>query len=656
MRVARRNGREIGWLLALASLASACASPVAISIASPRAIHRYLTQNALTTDEPSTFSLIELRRYDLLELSHDDPDLTLARLHELAIQQGLPAEALFALAELSFLRAEKKHDPGRYGAAALYAYAFLFPEEKREPLDPLDPRSRVAADLYNRSLASAFQREAGGTVVMRPDGLDLPFGHFTAEPGEPPDLGGYASKSIRPVAELAVVGIRNRYRRPGIGAPLAATLTPTPASEAQPVPMSPHTYVPLTAVTRVDAPLAQIRSGRVSGRVELFPTLDVDTVEVVGRTVELEAEPTAALVAGLSESRFWQQELKAFLGDLVGVKTSTGIAGLRPYRGDRIPIVFVHGTASSPGRWADMTNDLIADPRLRHRFAFWFFRYDSGNPIAYSAWQLRNALTQAVARADPGGANPCLRDMVVLGHSQGGLLTKMTSIDSGDVFWRGISDKPFDEVKLAPDDRELLRNVVFVKPLPFVRRVVFLATPHRGSYLAGPQLVQRLAQRLVTLPSDVVRVGADLATLGPTGTLATGRVATSIDNMSPGHRFIRVLSGIPVRPGVTAHSIISVDDDGPLEDASDGVVKYQSAHVDGVESELVVHSPHSGMQAAPPTIEEMRRILLEHSATSACPAPRVGRSPGIASGQNGPADGPALDRPMLPIAEPKRPE
>jgi len=631
VRMTRRSGSAITWLLAPAVLASACASPVAISTESPRVIHRYLTQSALTTNEPSNFSMIELRRYDLLELFDDDPDLTLARLHELAIQQGLPAQALFALAELSFLHAEKAHDPGRFGAAALYAYAFLFPEEERPPLDPLDPRSRIAADLYNRALASAFQREEGGAVVMRPDGLDLPFGHFTPEAGEPPDLGGYAIKSIRPVAELAVVGIRNRYRRPGIGAPLAATLTPTPASEAQPVPMSPHTYVPLTVVMRVDAPLAQIRSGRVAGRVELFPTLDVDTVEVVGRAVALEAEPTAALVAGLSESRFWQQELKAFLGDLVGVKTSTGIAGLRPYRGDRIPIVFVHGTASSPGRWADMANDLIADSRLRHRFAFWFFRYDSGNPIAYSGWQLRNALTLAVARADPGEANRCLRDMVVLGHSQGGLLTKLTSVDVGDTFWRGISDKAFDEVKLEPDDRELLRNVLFVKPLPFVRRVVFLATPHRGSYLAGPQLVQRLAQRLVTLPSDVLRVGADLATLGPTGTLASGRMPTSIDNMSPNHRFIRALSGIPVSPRVTAHSIVAVDDDGPLEDASDGVVKYQSAHIDGVESELVVHSPHSGMQAAPSTIEEMRRILLEHSATSACPAPAAVRSPGTAS-------------------------
>ncbi len=173
-----------------------------------------------------------------------------------------------------------------------------------------------------------------------------------------------------------------------------------------------------------------------------------------------------------------------------------------------------------------------------------------------------------------------------------------------------------------------MRQVAFVKPLPFVRRVIFLATPHRGSYLAGPQIVRRLAQRLVRLPSDVVRVGADLATLGPTGTLASGRVPTSIDNMSPGHPFIRALVEIPVSPAVTAHSIISVEGEGPLEDASDGVVKYRSAHVDGVATELVVQSPHSGMQAEAQTVEEVRRIFLEHSATSACPAPLVLGAPG----------------------------
>ena len=620
-RGAMRRAASSAAGVALLALASACASPVGISTASPRAVHRYLTQSALSSDQPSTFSLIELRRYDLLLGFEKDPDAALARLHELALDAGLPPEALFALAELSFLRAEDAHDPGRYGAAALYAYAFLFPEEKHRPLHPLDPRSRIAADLYNRALASAFQREPGGAVVPREGGLALPFGHFTPELAPPPDLGGYAIESFHPVAELEVKGLRNRYRRPGIGAPLAAKLVPTPASADEPVPVAKAVRLPLTAVLHVAAPLAQLRSGEVRGRLELLPSLDVDSVDIAGRRIALEAEPTAALAEGLSESRFWEQELQLFLGNLLGVREEAALAGLRPYRRGRIPAVFVHGTASSPGRWADMANDLVADARLRHRYAFWFFKYDSGQPIAYSGWQLREALVQAVERGDPAGSDPCLRDMLVLGHSQGGLLTKLTAIDSGDVFWRPLSDEPLEETSLSEKDKALLRNVLFVKPLPFVRTVIFLATPHRGSYLAGPQLVRRLAQRLVRLPSDVVRVGTDVARISANGALAGQRVPTSIDNMSPGNPFIKALAEIPVSPGIDAHSIISVEGDGPLESAGDGVVKYRSAHLDGLASEVVVKSPHSGMQAAPQTVEEVRRILLAHSASSKCPAP-----------------------------------
>jgi pimeloyl-ACP methyl ester carboxylesterase len=381
----------------------------------------------------------------------------------------------------------------------------------------------------------------------------------------------------QPVAEIEVRGLRNRYRRPGIGAPLAAKTRPLPGV-VQVVRVPPVVRVPLTAVVRIDAPLA----------------------------------------ATLAESQFWKKELQAFLGGAIGVHRDSSLAGLRPYKPGRIPVVFIHGTASSPARWADMVNDLLADARLRERYAFWLFTYDSGNPIVYSGLSLRDALTAAVDRADPKGSDPCARDMVVMGHSQGGLLTKLTAIDSDGVFWANISDKPLDEMKLEPDTKELLRKALFVKPLPFVSEVIFLATPQRGSYLAGPQFVRRVAAYFVRLPSEVVRAGTGLASASE---LSLIQMPTSIDNMSPSNRFIKGIATIPVSPNVTAHSIIAVETDEPLDRAGDGVVKYQSAHIDGVASELIVRSPHSGMQAAPETIEEVRRILLAHSARSACPMP-----------------------------------
>jgi hypothetical protein len=81
--------------------------------------------------------------------------------------------------------------------------------------------------------------------------------------------------------------------------------------------------------------------------------------------------------------------------------------------------------------------------------------------------------------------------------------------------------------------------------------------------------------------------------------------------MSPRNPFIQGLQQIPVTPSIPAHSIISVKGDGLPEGGDDGVVAYSSAHIEGVESELVVRSPHS-CQSNPHTMEEVRRILRLH--------------------------------------------
>jgi pimeloyl-ACP methyl ester carboxylesterase len=615
--------RLLRTLAALSSavLLAGCAAPIGVRTADPHDVHRYLTRSALTDDRPSDFSLIQLRIYDLQKTYQDDPDLALAKLHEAALAAKLPPQTLFALAELSFLRARQTGLQTDYAAAMVYSYALLFPEKGYEPLGDLDPRERIAADLYNRALTSAFQRTKEGTLLVGSGGeFTLPFARVTLT--NPPDLlrlEGSELYDLQPIAELEFWGLRNRYRRPGIGAPLAAKMRPLPG-EVQVVPVPELVRIPITAVVLFDSPLAGLRAGDLRARAILLPSLDANFIEINGRPVPLEAEPSAALAATLADSQFWKRELQVFLGNAIGLRRSSALFGIRPYEPGRIPVVFVHGTMSSPARWADMVNDLAADPRFRARYTAWFFTYDSGNPIAYSGMQLRDSLTQAVARADPSGRDSCVRDMVVMGHSQGGLLTKLTVIDSGNAFWANVSDEPFEDVKLDPKTRELLNASLFVKPLPFVSEVIFLATPQQGSYLAGPQFVRRLAEYFVRLPSDLVRVGADVATLAPARAgLSARRLPTSIDNMSPGHPFIQALSGVPVAPKVIAHSIVAIDPERPLDVAGDGVVKYMSAHVDGVDSELIVRSPHSGMQAAPATIEEVRRILTAHSERSKCP-------------------------------------
>jgi hypothetical protein len=84
--------------------------------------------------------------------------------------------------------------------------------------------------------------------------------------------------------------------------------------------------------------------------------------------------------------------------------------------------------------------------------------------------------------------------------------------------------------------------------------------------------------------------------------------------MSPGNPFLRALNDLPIDPRIKAHSIIAVLGEGPVTGKTDGVVAYESAHIDGVVSEKVVRSGHS-TQSHPDTIEEVKRILTEHLGT-----------------------------------------
>jgi len=278
-------------------------------------------------------------------------------------------------------------------------------------------------------------------------------------------------------------------------------------------------------------------------------------------------------------------------------------------------VVFVHGTASSPVWWAEMWNTLRADPVLRERYQFWAFNYASRNPITYTAGILRSDLMDQVKTLDPDGKDPALRQMVIIGHSQGGLLAKLTATDTGDKLWRVVSQTNIDDLKVDEKTRELLRTNLFFKPLPCVSEVIFIATPHRGSY-KNTRFVQRFLNRFIKLQDDRVNASASLLKLKDQINLPASvrnGVPTSLNGMATDNPFMLTLADIPTAPGIKAHSIIAIRGNDQPPKGADGVVTYTSAHVDYAESEFIVRSFHS-CQGNPLTIEEVRRILLAHLA------------------------------------------
>ena len=170
---------------------------------------------------------------------------------------------------------------------------------------------------------------------------------------------------------------------------------------------------------------------------------------------------------------------------------------------------------------------------------------------------------------------------------------------------------PIEQADISAEAKDLLRRTLFVEPLPFVTEVIFICTPHRGSYLTE-NILGRLARRLVSFPATLTKVGVEMVKLNPGGAAETAwHLPTAIDNMDWSNPFLKTLAGLPIPPGVEAHSIVAVQGNGPPEEGDDGVVKYTSAHLDGVTSELIVRSSHS-TQAVPETIEEVRRLLYAH--------------------------------------------
>ena len=613
-----RRGRATRLIGAtLLSLAAACGPPVDVHREHPRVVTAELERSALTSRHPSTFSATVLYRWNLTARFEKDPEGALAELRDRVLADPSGRSNLFALAELSFRHADASGKREFYLASAVYAYTFLFPGTNDQPLEKLDPRVRIAADLYNRGLTGAFVSKDDHYVELSSAYHPLPFGQQIAVYLDPASLrwGERELEKFVPVAELRVTGLGTRYRTAGIGAPLAASVRPLTRAEKPRDYVAPNAKVPITAFLRIDDARAQLAQPTINASIEMFNAYDTRSVEIDGRQVPLEVEPSAALAYSLSRSNVWSWELRGFLrGDFLREQAPVQIAFVEPYRPGRIPVVFVHGTASSPGRWADMLNVLSNTAPLRDRYQCWFFFYETGNPIPYSSMRLRETLTKTLQQLDPQGKDPALQHMVVIGHSQGGLLTRMTAIDSGTRLWDTVSRKPIDQLHVGSETRDVLQRSFFVKPLPFVRRVIFISTPHRGSYVAAWS-ISHFASRFARLPVKMVNVSTEL--------LKGNRDALVIDpehagfgavyGMTPGSPFIKALASIPLSPDVTAHSIIPVRGDLPPDGQADGVVKYDSAHIDGVESELVVtHCGHSA-QGNPVAIEETRRILIEHA-------------------------------------------
>jgi pimeloyl-ACP methyl ester carboxylesterase len=585
----------------------------------PAEANRKLTENVLTGQNLSAPTLQLLNRADLAEKFKNHPTEVISSLHESMLTASEP-DVIFALAELSFLHATRSGDRSYFLASAVYAYASIFPKDAKDALDPFDPRLRTAVDLYNQGMAEGFTQKEKG-VVLAAGAYRLPFGELVVHI-DPDEFrwGPYQLNDFFAASAFEVRGLRNNYSWPGVGTALVATLKQAegePERDFARVP--PALKISTTAFLQLEDVEEELHKGQIEGKLTLYTNQETTSINVGGRIAPLEYRPTAALAYTLEGNPVYDLELKGLLsGDRSlfqkTVRFKDNVILMAPYRPGRIPLVLVHGTASSPARWAQMLNEIFNDRQLARHYQVWLFTYNTGNPILYTGGILTQGLRNVVQELDPEGKDEALRKMVVIGHSQGGMLTKLTAIDSGDRFWDQSFKVSIDRIDISPETRELLQRSLFYQPVPYVRCVVFISTPHHGSFLVGGR-VSGLLRRLISLPSTLLSPLQEVIKSNPEAVLKQtlkDDFPRSTDNMDPDSLFIKTYSSIPIAPGITSYSIIAVKNpEDPKEDWNDGVVSYKSAHIDGVASEFIVHSGHSA-QETPQAIEEVRRILLEN--------------------------------------------
>jgi hypothetical protein len=284
---------------------------------------------------------------------------------------------------------------------------------------------------------------------------------------------------------------------------------------------------------------------------------------------------------------------------------------VQPYDLKKIPIVFVHGLMSVPQMWLPVMAAIESDPTLRGKFQFWVFAYPTGDPIAYSALKLREALKSVYK------VYPRTRDMVIINHSLGGDLTHLQVIDTGDVLVKGIFKENAPKIMALPPDSPLKQALVF-KANPRIKRVIFVAAPHRGAPLAV-NFIGRIGAALIHLPgrviSDIGTASMSIEEAAAAAGLGKGFVPNSINGLEPKNPLLISMNQVRIR--VPFHSIIGVagEPKAPLEKTSDTVVPYWSSHLAAARSEKIVPYPHTAMFVKPEATDEIKRILRLHLAS-----------------------------------------
>jgi pimeloyl-ACP methyl ester carboxylesterase len=406
--------------------------------------------------------------------------------------------------------------------------------------------------------------------------------------------------------ELRVVGhyyqssLSNYQTSNGLGVPVVILRRKPEAA--------PHTtdFLPQTAAFAATAVITPDGS-----TLRLYDPLRVPSDALEGCEIQLARDTTADLAYSVHYHP--QTRIEDFLRPDSSRDPSL-LYFLEPYQPDKVPVILVHGLLSSPDAWVNVINDLRTYPEIANTYQFWAFKYSTGAPFIRSAAELRSQLDAVLERYGGEGGGHKLHQSVMVGHSMGGLISKLAIAHSGEELWNSISYIPLESLATNEAVRARLAQRLYFDPHPMVSRTVFIATPHRGSITAG-RLCGRLASALVSDADSSFEQLLEDNIGGFKESVASG-LPTSIDMLDPRQPFLNTIGRLRMNPCVPKHTILGDKFQVAGYHPSDGVVSVSSAQHPESVSEKRIAASHNGLLRSPETVDELLRILRLHTSES----------------------------------------
>lgn len=582
-----------------------------------------------------------------------------------AMSREVSAELVYAYAETSYLlarsieRSRSALAKQLYLSSAICSYHYMFnPALVRSRDESVFEGEYADARVLYNGACDRFLRLAINEAKTAKKAFPFKFGDFYFAQGESESFQIYCDVPItgsgwspeeyayfEVASSLAYNGLTYDCKRSGLGAPLAVARRPSPTRprrEEEYYPedvcfpatalIRPNPAKPLGATPPINPNATPENELQATADValEIFDSLASPNVVLEGREVPLETDYTTPLAYYLTASSEYVDEAartgllkpEALLekfnrSDNTNERTLQGLYMMEPYDPNKIPVIMTHGLASSPVTWMEMYNALRNSETVRNGCQFLFFFYPTGQPFWASAATMREELRRFRETVDPNGETPALDQMILIGHSMGGLISRLQVQESGDRLWRLVSDKPFDETNFDAETRADLASWFFFEPNESVKCVVSIATPFEGSDFSN-NFTQWIAGRAIQFPRTVARALSVLPGVSSGGRgVNLLQVTTSVEALSPKCPIFAALDKCPIPDSVELVNIVGVlpeiENRLLLSRKTDGIVDFWSAtRNDALQIE--VPASHTEAHAHPKAIIQVKETLAAHVA------------------------------------------